>query len=221
MILNCGAGEDSWESLEQSILKEIDPEYSLEGLMLKLQYIGHLIQRANSLEKTLVLGRMKAGGEGDDRGWDGWMASLTRWTWVWVNSGSWWWTGRPGELQSVCCKESDTTEDWTTAKMHLNRAIRRLNTRELRQAQGRLPLTAWRPSRPWGARSLTLAQHLCFPQPIRLRCFERHLGQDALAPAQGLHCNLSSGPCADLRQARELLFLFPQDWEEDGTHCTG
>ena len=68
MILNCGAGEDSRESLEQSILKEIDPEYSLEGLMLKLQYIGHLIQRANSLEKTLVLGRMKAGGEGDDRG---------------------------------------------------------------------------------------------------------------------------------------------------------
>ena len=68
MILNCGAGEDSCESLEQSILKEIDPEYSLEGLMLMLQYFGHLIQRADSLEKTLVLGRMKAGGEGDDRG---------------------------------------------------------------------------------------------------------------------------------------------------------
>ena len=43
--------------------------------------------------------RLKAGGEGDDRGWDGWMASLTRWTWVWVDSGSWWWTGRPGVLQ--------------------------------------------------------------------------------------------------------------------------
>ena len=45
--------------------------------------------------------RLKEGGEGDDRGWDGWMASLTRWTWVWVNSGSWWWTGRPGVLQSI------------------------------------------------------------------------------------------------------------------------
>ena len=45
--------------------------------------------------------RLKAGGEGDDRGWDGWMALLTQWTWVWVNSGSWWWTGRPGMLQSV------------------------------------------------------------------------------------------------------------------------
>ena len=41
---------------------------------------------------------LKAGGEGDDRGWDGWMASPTRWTWVWVNSESWWWTGRPGML---------------------------------------------------------------------------------------------------------------------------
>ena len=45
--------------------------------------------------------RLKAGGEGDDRGWDGWMASLTQWTWVWVNSRSWWWTGRPGVLQSL------------------------------------------------------------------------------------------------------------------------
>ena len=45
--------------------------------------------------------RLSAGGEGDDRGWDGWMASLTQWTWVWVNSGSWWWTGRPGVLQSM------------------------------------------------------------------------------------------------------------------------
>ena len=58
--------------------------------------------------------RLKAG-EGDDRGWDGWMASLTWWTWVWESSGSWWWIGRPGVLQSMDCKESDTTEqlNWT------------------------------------------------------------------------------------------------------------
>ena len=54
--------------------------------------------------------RLRAGGEGDDRGWDGWMASPTQWTWVWVNSGSWWWTGKPGVLQSWSDKESDTTE---------------------------------------------------------------------------------------------------------------
>ena len=86
---------------KQSILKEISPGCSLEGLMLKLklQYLGHFMWRADSLEKTLMLGGIGAGGEGDDRGWDGWMASPTRWTWVWVNSGSWWWTGRPGMLQ--------------------------------------------------------------------------------------------------------------------------
>ena len=66
----------------QSILKEINPEYSSEGLMLKLklQYFGHQMQRTDSLEKTLMLGKLKAGGEGDDKGQDGWMASLTQWT---------------------------------------------------------------------------------------------------------------------------------------------
>ena len=79
----------------QSILKEISPECSLEELMLKhkLQSFGNLIQRTDTLEKTLCWERLKAGGEGDDRGCDGWMASPTQWTRVWVNSGSWWWTG--------------------------------------------------------------------------------------------------------------------------------
>ena len=87
----------------QSILKEISPEYSLEGLMLtlKLQYVGHLMQRTASLKRPCCWERLKPGGEGDDRGWDGCMASLTQWTWVWVNSRSWWWTGRPGMLQSM------------------------------------------------------------------------------------------------------------------------
>ena len=82
----------------QSILKEISPECSLEGLLLKLkfQYFGHLMRRTDSCEKTLMLG-----GEGDDRGWDSWMVSLTQWTWVSASSESWWWTGRPGVLQSV------------------------------------------------------------------------------------------------------------------------
>jgi len=64
----------------QSILKEISPGISLEGMMLKLklQYFGHVVRRVDSLEKTLMLGGIGAGGEGDDRGWDGWMASLTR-----------------------------------------------------------------------------------------------------------------------------------------------
>ena len=98
----------------QSILKEISPGCSLEGLMLKLklQYFGHLMRRVDSLEKTLMLGGMGAGGEGDDRGWDGWMTSPTRWTWVWVNSGAWWWTGRPGVLQLMGSQR--VRHDWVT-----------------------------------------------------------------------------------------------------------
>ena len=98
----------------KSILKEINPEYSLEGLMLKLklQYFGHLMWRTDSLEKTLMLGKIGAGGEGDDRGWDGWMASPTQWTWVWVNSRSWWWTGRPGVLRFMGSQR--VGHDWAT-----------------------------------------------------------------------------------------------------------
>ena len=97
-----------------SILKEISPEYSLEGLMLelKLQYFGHLMWRTDSLEKTLMRERLKAGGEGDDRGYDGQMASPTRWTWVWVSSGSWWCLAYCSPWR---CKLLDTTErqNWT------------------------------------------------------------------------------------------------------------
>ena len=82
----------------QSILEGINLKYSLEGLMLKLQYFGPLIRRTDSFEKTLILGRLKAGGEGDDRGWDDWIVSPTGWTRVWVNSRNWWQTGKPGVL---------------------------------------------------------------------------------------------------------------------------
>ena len=70
-------------------------------LKLKLQHFGHLMWRTDSFEKTQCWERLRAGGEGDDRGWDGWMASLTRWTWVWVKSRSWWWTRRLDVLQSM------------------------------------------------------------------------------------------------------------------------
>ena len=87
----------------QSILKEISPKYSLEELMLKLklQYFDYLMQRADSLDKAWCWERLKAGGKGDNRGWDGWMVSLSQWTWVWASSGRWWWTGKPGMLQSM------------------------------------------------------------------------------------------------------------------------
>jgi len=70
-------------------------------LRLKLQYFGHLRWSTDSLEMTLVWERLKAGGEGDDRGQDGWMASPIQWTWVWASSGRWWRTEKPGVLQSM------------------------------------------------------------------------------------------------------------------------
>ena len=93
----------------QSIRKEISPEYSLEGLMLKLklQYFGHLMRRTDSFERPWYWERLKAEGE-----CDGWMASPTQWAWIWVNSGSWWRTGRPGVLQSMGSQR--VGHDWAT-----------------------------------------------------------------------------------------------------------
>ena len=98
----------------RSLLKEISPGCSLEGLMLKLklQYFGHLMWRADSFEKILMLGKIEGRRRRDDRGWDGWMPSLTQWTWVWVNSRSWRWTGRPGVLQSMGSQRIG--HDWVT-----------------------------------------------------------------------------------------------------------
>ena len=87
----------------QSILKGISPEYSLEGLMLKLklQYFGYLCEVLTHWKIPWWWERLKAEGEGGNRWWDSWMTSATQWTWVWVSSGSWWWTGKPGVLQSL------------------------------------------------------------------------------------------------------------------------
>ena len=89
------------------------PEFSLEGLMLKLklQYFGHLMRRTNSWKRPWCWEKLKAGGEGDNR-WDDWIASLTQWTWVWASSGSWWWTGKPGMLQSMWLQR--VGHDWVT-----------------------------------------------------------------------------------------------------------
>ena len=105
----------------QSILKEISPEYSLEGLMLKLklQYFGHLMRRTAHWKRPWWWERLKAGGEGDDRGWDGWMASPTQWKWVWVNYGSWWWTGRPGVPRFMGSQSRTRLSDWTELKNDL------------------------------------------------------------------------------------------------------
>ena len=98
----------------QSILKEISPGISSEGMMLKLklQYFGHLMTRVDSLEKTLMLGGVE-GRRRRGRQRMRWLDGITtRWTWVWVNSGSWWWTGRPGLLRFMGSQR--VGHDWVT-----------------------------------------------------------------------------------------------------------
>ena len=85
----------------QSILKQIKPEYSLEGLMLKFQSFSHLMRRADSLEKTLMLEKIESRREEENRRRDGWIAPPTQWKWVWANSGRWWITVKPSVLQSM------------------------------------------------------------------------------------------------------------------------
>ena len=98
----------------QSILKKISPEYSLEGLILKLklQHFGPWFEELTHWKRPWCWERLKVGGEGDDRGWDGWMASLTRWTWVWASPGGWWWAGLPGVLQSMGSQRNG--DNWAT-----------------------------------------------------------------------------------------------------------
>ena len=109
MLLNCGVGEDSWESLGL----QADPtSQSYRKSVLNIHckdwcWNWNSNTLATWCEKLLHWKwswhweRLKAGGEGDNRGWDSWMASLTQWTWVWISSRSWWWTGKPGVLQSL------------------------------------------------------------------------------------------------------------------------
>ena len=128
MLLNCGIGEDSWEPLglqgdptspfwRRSALGVVWREWccswNSSTLATSCKVLTHL-------KRPWCWEGLGAGGEGDDRGWDGWMASLTPWTWVWVNSGSWWWTGRPGVLRFMGSQrvghdwatELNWTEDW-------------------------------------------------------------------------------------------------------------
>ena len=110
---------------KQSILKEINPAYSMEGLMLKLklQYFGHLMQRANSLEQPWFWERLKAGGQGDDRGSDGWMVLMTRWAWISASSRRWWRTRKHDVLQSMgsqIVRHNQVTEQQQKGLRHFN-----------------------------------------------------------------------------------------------------
>ena len=112
---SCGHKEsDTTERLNWN-WKEISPEYSLEELILKLKlpYLGTWCEVLTHCKRLWCWERLKVGGEVDNRGWDGWMASPTLWTWVWESSRSRWWTGKPGVLQSMGSQRV-VRHDWAT-----------------------------------------------------------------------------------------------------------
>ena len=100
----------------------------------ELQYTWH--EELTRLKRPWCWKRLKAGGEGDHRGWDGRMASPTQWTWVWVDSGSWWWTGRPGVLQSMGSQR--VGHDWET---ELNWTEGMFIAQEVKATDGNLKIT--------------------------------------------------------------------------------
>ena len=109
MLLNCGVGEDSWESLGlQGDLTRPSKKKSVLNIHSKdwcwswnSNTLATWCEELTHLKRSWCWERLKVGGEGDDRGWDSWMASLIWWKWVWVGSRSWWWTGKPGRLPSM------------------------------------------------------------------------------------------------------------------------
>ena len=109
LLLNCGVGEDSWEPLGLQG-DPTSPSYRKSVLNIHWKNwcwswnsspLATWYEEQTHWKRPWCWERLKVGGDGDNRGWDGWMASLTWWTWVWVSSGSWWWTGKPGMLQSM------------------------------------------------------------------------------------------------------------------------
>ena len=119
MLLNSVVGEDSrvpWTARRsnQSILKEISPEYTLKDSCWSWNSntLATWYKEMTYLKRPWCWERLRAGGEWDNRGWDGWMASPNQWAWVWVNSGSSWWTGRPGFLRFTGSQK--LRHDWAT-----------------------------------------------------------------------------------------------------------
>ena len=138
----------SWASgkSNQSILKGVSPEYSFKDWCWSwnANTLATWCKELTHWKRPCFWERLKAGGKGDDRGWDGLMASLTRWTWVWASSGSWWWTEKP-----VCCGSMGSQRvghDWAT---------------ELNWTEGATALSSLLPSRPSSIKAASIYNGLC------------------------------------------------------------
>ena len=126
MLLNCGIGEDSWESLGLQG-DPTSPSWSKSVLNIHWKdwcwswnsnTLNTWCEELTHLRRLWCWERLKTGRKGNDRGWDGWMVSLTWWAWAWANSGSWWWTGEPGMIQSMWLQRAGhfwmTEQNWTS-----------------------------------------------------------------------------------------------------------
>ena len=187
-VLNCGVGEDSWESLglqgdptspfwRRSILgvhwKDWCWSWNSNTLATSCEELTHW--------KRLWRGEgLGARGEGDDRGWDGWMASQTRWTWVWLNSRGWWWTGWPGVLWFTGSQR--VGHDWATElkwtecdKQHQQEDVPLLGERNRKQLPLPLQVTEWTVSQQKGVWQLKMAPRVLHVKRVEIfRDFHDH-----------------------------------------------
>ena len=145
MLSNCGIGEDSWESL--GLQDKISQSYKKSILNIhwkdwcwswRSNTLATWCEELTHLKRPWHWERLKTEVKGDNRGWDGWMAPLTQWTWIWINSGSWWWTGRSDVLQYMGSQR--VGHDWTIELNWIGFASKL--SRERRKGQMKL---AW----PW------------------------------------------------------------------------
>ena len=150
MLLNCDAGEDSWESLRLQG-DSTSPSYIQEIFrksVLSVHWndwcwswnsnpLAMWFEELTHWKRPWCWEGLGAGGEGDDRGWDGWMASPTQWTWVWTNSGRWWWTGRPGVLQPMGSQIRSWLSDWTELNWNVQNLMCQLPLRKSQKNDGR------------------------------------------------------------------------------------
>ena len=170
MLLNYGVGEDSWESLGlQGYPTGLSQRKSILNIHWKdwcwswsSNTLATWCEELTQWKRPWCWKRLKAGGEGDDRGWDGWMASLTRWTWVWVSSVSWWWTGKPGVLQFMGSQR--VRHEWVT-ELNWTDSIKilKISVGSLKRLIHRVANSS---SGAWLRRSVSLPTSL-LPQPIR------------------------------------------------------
>ena len=127
MLLSCGGGEGSWESLR---LQGDKTSQSQRKSTLNVHWkdwcwswssntLATWCEELTRWKRPWCWETLKAGGEGDDREWDDWMASLTWWTWVWASYRSWWWTRKPGVLQSMSQSRTQLS-NWTITTVHLD-----------------------------------------------------------------------------------------------------